>query len=260
MQLSIVIPAYNEEARLAPMMEAYIRHFVDRYGDGVELLVVVNGSTDGTEAVARRFEAAHPQVRVMVEPRPIGKGGALQLGFAEASGEKIGFTDADGATPPRAFQDLVDELREPGAVIASRWLPASDVDPRQPLARRVASRIFNLLVRVLFGLRITDTQCGAKLMTRGALREVLPRLGLTRWAFDVDLLFQLRRAGYPVREIPTIWHDVRGSKLNVPKASYEMLLAITRLRLYYSPFRWVVNLYQYVAIRLKSRRPPSARP
>jgi glycosyltransferase involved in cell wall biosynthesis len=260
MQLSIIIPAYNEEKRLAPMMEAYVAHFVPRYGDDVELLVVVNGSTDGTEQEARAFEASHPQVRVIVEPRPVGKGGALLLGFAEASGEKIGFTDADGATPPRAFQDLVDELREPGAVIASRWLPASDVDPRQPLARRVASRIFNMMVRILFGLRITDTQCGAKIVTREALREVLPRLGVTRWAFDVDLLFQLRRAGYAIREIPTTWHDVRGSKLNVPKASVEMLLAITRLRLYYSPFRWVVSLYQYVGIRLKARRSPAARP
>lgn len=260
MKLSIVVPAYNEEDRLVPMMDAYLAFFQPRYGDDIEILVVVNGSTDHTEPLARAYEASHPQVKVFVEPRPIGKGGALILGFGEAAGEKIGFTDADGATPPHAYQDLVDALREPGAVIGSRWLPESDVDPRQPLARRIASRIFNLLVRLLFGLRISDTQCGAKVMTRDALAAVMPGLGVTRWAFDVDLLFQMRRLGFAVHEIPTTWHDVGGSKLNVPKASWEMLLAITRLRLYYSPFRWVVHLYNRIAIAIQSAfRPTSQR-
>jgi glycosyltransferase involved in cell wall biosynthesis len=207
------------------------------------LIVVVNGSSDRTDEVASSYATTHPEVSVIVEPRNVGKGGALLLGFQAATGEKIGFSDADGSTPPAAFQQLVDRLDFPGAVIASRWLPESKVSPKQPPSRRIASRIFNLLVRVLFGLRITDTQCGGKVISCDALMQVLPNLGLTRWAFDVDLLFQLRRAGYRIEEIPTVWQDVSGSKINVPRASVDMLMAITRLRLIYSPFSWVVPIY-----------------
>jgi O-antigen/teichoic acid export membrane protein len=107
----------------------------------------------------------------------------------------------------------------------------------------VASRIFNFLTRILFGLKLTDTQCGAKLMRREAVESILPHLGITQWAFDVDLLFQLRRAGYAIKEIPTTWHDVEGSKVQVGKASTEMVLALARLRLIYSPFKWVVSCY-----------------
>jgi len=110
-------------------------------------------------------------------------------------------------------------------------------------------------VRVLFGLRLWDTQCGAKLMRGDAVREVLPRLGLTRWAFDVDLLFQLRRAGYRVIERPTVWHDVGGSKLRIAVTSFEMFLAICRLRLLYSPFRWIVSVYDYLLGRAVTLSP-----
>ena len=116
--------------------------------------------------------------------------------------------------------------------------------PRQPLLRRLTSRVFNLLVvPTLLGYSFTDTQCGAKLMTREAVKRVLPKLGVTRWAFDVDLLFQLRRAGFEVVEIPSVWHDVSGSRVKVIRASAEMLIALARLRLLYSPFRCVVTLY-----------------
>lgn len=252
MKLSIVIPAYNEESRLGPMLEAYANYFVPRYARDVELIVVVNGSRDDTEGVADTFVDAFPQVRVIVEPEAIGKGGAIMLGAAHATGDWIGFVDADGATPPEAFHDLVDHIGEAGAIIASRWLAESIVEPRQPLKRRIASRIFNFLVRNLFKVRITDTQCGAKLIRGDAMRAVLPKLGLTRWAFDVDLLFQLRRGGYKIIEHPTVWRDVAGSQLRVGRASVEMLLAITRLRLLHSPFSWIVDVYDWLSERCRS--------
>jgi len=116
----------------------------------------------------------------------------------------------------------------------------------------VASRIFNFMVRTLFKVKIRDTQCGAKVVTKEAMQAVFPHLGLTRWAFDVDLLFKLRRAGFRIIEHPTIWHDVAGSKINIPKASLEMTLAICRLRLLYSPFKWVVTIYDHTIGRIRS--------
>ncbi len=251
MNLSIVIPAYNEEARIEPMLTAYAQYFVEQYGGDVELIVVVNGSFDRTEAIARKYEKRFSQVRVIVETEAIGKGGAIMLGAEAARGDLIGFVDADGATPPEAFDDLVEHIGDAGAMIASRWMPGAVVSPRQPLKRRIASRLFNFLVRALFKVRVTDTQCGAKLIKGEALRAVLPKLGLTRWAFDVDLLFQLRRAGYRIVERPTTWHDVAGSQLRVVRASLEMFVAICRLRLLFSPFKWIVAIYDHTIGRIR---------
>lgn len=243
MQLSIIIPAHNEEARLGRMLDAYLPYFDKIYGREYELLVVVNGCNDRTEEVVKRYAQAHPQLKSIIEPHSVGKGGAVMLGFAQACGDNVGFVDADGATPPAAFQDLADGIGDADAIIASRWCKGAVISPRQPLLRRVASRIFNCLVRLFFSLRLSDTQCGAKLIKRDAVQRVLPCLGITRWAFDVDLLFQLRRAGFRIVEIPTTWHDVSGSRLNVPRASVEMFVALVRLRLVYSPLKCVVALY-----------------
>ena len=243
MKLSLIIPAHNEEARIGRTLDAYLPFFTQRYGESVEVIVVVNGSTDGTAGIVERYVERFPQLRCIVEPAAIGKGGALMLGFREARGDLVGFVDADASTPPEAFQDLVDRIGDADVAVASRWCRGATVSPPQPLARRIASRIFNLLTRLFFGLRLTDTQCGAKLMKRDALAAVLDHLGITRWAFDVDLLFQMRRAGRSIIEIPTTWHDVAGSKIDILPVSAEMAAAIVRLRLVYSPFRWVVGLY-----------------
>lgn len=244
MRLTIIVPAHNEELRIGRMLDAYLPFISRQYGTDAEFIVVVNGSTDGTDKVVAGYQKDYPFLRMIVDPNPIGKGGALMLGFREARGEWVGFVDADGATPPEAFQDLMDKIGDAGAIIASRWCRGAQVSPRQPLDRRVASRVFNWITRVLFGLKLTDTQCGAKLMRREALVEILPRLGITQWAFDVDLLFQLRRSGTRIREIPTVWRDVEGSKIHVARASTEMLLALARLRLMYSRFHWLVPLYE----------------
>ena len=244
MQLSIIVPAHNEEHRIGRMLDAYLPFFVDRYGSDVEFIVVINGSTDDTERVVNGYTERYPQLTTIMEPDRIGKGGALMLGFKEASGELVGFSDADGSTPPEAFHDLIDSIGDADTIIASRWCKGAQVSPKQPLARRIASRAFNMLTRMLFGLHLTDTQCGAKLLNRDAMQEVLPDLGITRWAFDVDLLFQLKRAGRKIIEIPTTWCDIAGSKVKVAQTSFDMALALTRLRLVYSPFRWVVFLYQ----------------
>ncbi len=235
------------------MLDAYLPYFTGRYGGDVEFVVVVNASTDDTEGLARDYASRWPCVRVVVEPGRVGKGGALMIGFRQARGDRIGFVDADGSTPPEAFNDLVHGIGDAGAIIANRWHAQSCITP-QPWSRRLASRVFNGVVRLLFKIRIADTQCGAKLITRRAMNDVLAHLGITQWAFDVDLLFQLRRHGYRIVEIPTTWHDAAGSHLRVGRASVEMLVAVVRLRLIYSPFRWVVSLYDHTLGRLIHHR------
>ena len=253
MKLSIIVPAYNEEHRISRMLDTYTAYFLPRYQDEAEIIVVVNGSRDRTAEIARTYSADHNQISVIEETEAIGKGGAIIVGFKHATGNLIGFADADGSTPPEAFDDLVANIGSAGAIIASRWFPESVVEPKQPLKRRIVSRIFNFFVRTTFGMNIHDTQCGAKVLRAEAVRAIVPHLGITRWAFDVDLLFQVHRAGYPIVEWPTVWHDEGGSQLRIVKASLEMLVAIVRLRLIYSPFKWIVTVYDRTIGRLLHR-------
>ncbi|MDO9541266.1 MAG: glycosyltransferase family 2 protein [Kiritimatiellia bacterium] len=243
MQLTIIVPAHNEEKRLAKMLDEYLPFFSQIYHTDFEMLVVINGSSDQTVNIAEQYALKFAQMRSIVEPKQIGKGGAIMLGFAQASGDLIGFVDADGSTPAALFQDLVLRIGQADAIIASRWLKSSKVSPRQSWSRRMASRFFNGIVRLFFGLNFSDTQCGAKLIKQNAVREILPNLGITRWAFDVDLLFQLHRAGFQIIEIPSTWHDVAGSRLKFTRASLEMFVALVRLRLLYSPFKGIVAFY-----------------
>ena len=250
MRLSIVIPAHNEEYRLPPMLEAYAGFFAKKYGSEVELIVVPNFCSDRTAAVARSIGTRYPQIRVVEELKRVGKGGAVMLGAQSAEGDLIGFVDADGATPPEAFDELVQKIGLDGCIIASRWMKASEVSPKQPLSRRVASRCFNLMVRMLFGLKLTDTQCGAKLFRREVILPVLRNLGVTSWAFDVDMLFQTKRLGASIREIPTVWHDVAGSKIEIGRSSVNMIVALVRLRMFYSPLRFMIPILSRLAERL----------
>ena len=240
MKLSIVIPAHNEEHRLPPMLEAYAVYFSEKYANEAELIVVPNFCDDRTGDVARKIAELYPAVKVLDDPGQVGKGGAVMLGAQAADGDLIGFVDADGATSPEAFDDLVEKISLDGCIIASRWMKGSKMSPRQPLSRRAASRCFNLMVRVLFGLRLKDTQCGAKLFRREVLLPVMRNLGVTNWAFDVDMLFQTKRLGASIREIPTVWNDQAGSKMRVVHAGLNTFVALVRLRMFYSPFRFMI--------------------
>lgn len=243
MRLSIVIPAYNEEKRLPVMLKSYAACFGERLGDEVELVVVVNGSSDGTAEVARSIAQEYPQIKVLVEPGKIGKGGAIIMGVKAACGEWIGYADADGATPAESFWALYQERIKADVIVASRWIKGSVMNPKQSFKRRVSSRCFNMLINMLFQFGLKDTQCGAKLVRGDLVKAVLPRLGLTRWAFDVDLLFQLKADGCAMLEVPTVWCDIAGSKIRYIRSSLDMFCAVARLRLLHSPFKWVVDLY-----------------
>ena len=240
MKLSIVIPAHNEEWRLPPMLEAYAAFFSNKYANEAELIVVPNFCEDRTAEVARKIAERYPLVKVLDDPGYVGKGGAVLLGTQAAEGDLIGFVDADGATPPESFDDLVEKISLDGCIIASRWMKESEMTPKQPLSRRVASRCFNWMVRVLFGLRLKDTQCGAKLFRREVIQPVMRNLGVTCWAFDVDMLFQTKRLGASIREIPTVWCDIEGSKIQISNSSVRMFVALVRLRMFYSPLRFAI--------------------
>ena len=230
------------------MLAAFAGYFGRNLKGDHEILVVANGCTDHTAALAREIaEQYPPQVKVIEELGRIGKGGAVIRGVHQAYGDWIGFVDADGATSPEEFKRLFDRAQADGGggIIASRWKKGSTVNVPQKGLRLLSSRLFNLMIRVLLGLKFVDTQCGAKIFKADAWRRILPEVGTTRFAFDVDVLYQLKRQGIQIREEPTVWNDVEGSKVRIFNTSFDMFCAVVRMRLLFSPLRFMVIWYEH---------------
>jgi len=249
MKLNIIIPAYNEEKRILKTLHNYSEFFSKRMKNDFEILVILNGCKDKTLDIVKEFSKGKKYIKFKEFKTPIGKGGAIIEGFKIAESELIGYVDADGATKPKTFHDLVENIDNHDGIIASRWIKGAVIKKKQPLSRRISSRGFNLLVKLLFGLKIRDTQCGAKLFRKNAIKKITPELGITQWAFDIDLLYRMKKNGFEVIEIPTEWEDIEGSRLNLKKTIPEMFLSIIRLRLIYSPFKSVVKFYDEVFYR-----------
>ncbi|WOX55759.1 glycosyltransferase family 2 protein [Methanoculleus palmolei] len=220
---TLVIPSYNEERRIRSLL-------TDISGFPGDLIFVCDG-TDTTSAIIDAFAADHPSlsIRCLTFPARLGKGGGVLAGMKAAATRYVGYMDADGSTSLREMERLFDRLATADGVIGSRWVPGSVLPVRQGFRRRAESRLFNLLVRLLFGLDYRDTQCGAKVFRKKALGEVLPSIRSTGFEFDVELLWQLRRRGCRVVEVPITWENRDESKVNASDAK-EMLLGMIRLR------------------------------
>jgi glycosyltransferase involved in cell wall biosynthesis len=236
----LLIPAYNEETRIEPVLRSYAEYFRKNYGGKFQLVVVLNGCRDNTLGVVQRVGADYPEVSSVVFEEPIGKGGALIEGLRMAPlADLIGYVDADGATEPAAFADLVRRSGEADCVIGSRWIPGAVLHQMQTGRRQFASRIFHAIVQMLFWKRlgrIRDTQCGAKVIQRAAVEKVHSSLCIADMAFDINLLYILRREGFTVLEVPTEWTDKTGSKVALGRTSLTMLFSVIRLRWIYSRF------------------------
>jgi dolichyl-phosphate beta-glucosyltransferase len=232
--LSIVLPAFNEEARLGPALDelqAYLRSAPKgALPDKVDVLVVDDGSTDGTAALVRARaeyvgdgEAAAgeggakgdvPELRLLVVAHA-GKGSAVRAGMLAATGDLLVFADADMATPPDQLPKLVDALASADFVLGSRIQPdGSDMRATQPRFRRLVGKLFRLAARIWVTGPIDDTQCGFKGFRRDAARDLFGRLRITSIVFDVDLIFLARRRGYRMAVVPVVWVDRRGSRMH----------------------------------------------
>ena len=237
--LLLLVPAYNEEGRIEPMLLEFAEYFEKNYPGKFQLTVVLNGCRDNTIGVVRRVAEQHPVVTALEFSAPIGKGGALIEGLKLAPlADLIGYVDADGATGPRAFHELVKLSDKADCVIGSRWLPGAVLHQSQTWVRRFVSRCFHLIVQCFLWLNIRDTQCPAKVMRRAAVEKIHDSLLIADLAFDVNLLYSLKRGGFSILEVPTEWTDKVGSKVtqSLLRSSTAMFLSVVRLRVIYSPF------------------------
>jgi len=229
-QYSIVIPAYNESARIAAALDA-VAACIRRRGWSAEVIVVDDGSRDQTAALVRDFAARAPEVRLLQNPGNRGKGYSVRHGLLEALGEVVMFTDADLSAPIEEAEGLFAAIAA-GADIAigSRWLERTRQTIRQPLYRQFFGRCFNAVTRGVMGLPYADTQCGFKAFTRAAAQTVCQLQTIERWGFDPEILFIARKRGFRIAEVPVSWaHDER-TRMSYLKDGMRMLEDIAIVR------------------------------
>jgi dolichyl-phosphate beta-glucosyltransferase len=230
--ISIVIPAYNEERRLPATLRSVLDYLGTSDWQGWEIVVVNDGSKDGTAAVAAEFAASRPGIRVLENPGNRGKGYSVRHGMLEARNDWVLFTDSDLSAPIEEVDKMVAAAGSQGAsvVIGSRALDRRLIQVHQSLFREAAGRIFNLLMRVAIGLPFADTQCGFKLFERSAAQQVFRRQRIERWGFDAEVLFIARRLGYKTIEVPVRWSHAEGTKVSMLGDSVNMFLDLLRIR------------------------------
>jgi dolichyl-phosphate beta-glucosyltransferase len=228
--ISIVIPAYNESARIGKALNEVLRCVHERNWHA-EILVVNDGSTDSTAAIVNQLAQLHPEVRLLNNPQNRGKGFSVRHGVLHAVGEIVMFTDADLSAPMEEAERLFHALEE-GADIAigSRWLQRNRQTVKQPLYRQLFGRCFNAITRLVMGLPFADTQCGFKAFRRPVAQTIFQLQRIERWGFDPELLFIALKRGYKVKEVPVTWgHDER-SRLSYLKDGLKMLEEIAYIR------------------------------
>lgn len=236
MPVFLIIPAYNEEKRIGKTLGDYLGFF----GHGVEILIVANGCTDRTVSVVKEWQKRYPRRLSLISyAQTKGKGWAVRKGFERAlasfSCDLVGFVDADDATGAEEFGKLISALQGGDGAIASRFLPRSKIDDRDSQRRKAASLIFRTVVRLLFRLPFSDTQCGAKVFRKGVVENVLPHMSVDDMAFDVELLYWCRRFGYRIREVPTVWRETKVSSMTTSatvfaRTSFFMLRSLAWMR------------------------------
>ena len=220
---SIVIPAYNESKRITPLL-------LELSQPDIEFIFICDG-TDTTDEIIRDYSSNHPElnIRVISFRERLGKGGGVYAGFNEASSSLVGFMDADNSTPVTELIRICTLIGDNSGVIGSRHLPGQVLHRKQPMSRRLQSRIFNGLIRLLFRLPFHDTQCGAKIFKKEAIDSVLPYLKASGFEFDVELLWQMNKRGYSILEVPVIWNDTMDSRLKISD-TISMFRTLIRIR------------------------------
>ncbi|HZC22681.1 MAG TPA: dolichyl-phosphate beta-glucosyltransferase [Candidatus Binatia bacterium] len=230
--ITIVIPAYNEAARLGRTLDR-ILDFIHQEAWGAEIIVVDDGSSDGTAEIAQTYARENPCVRLLSNPGNRGKGYSVRNGILHANGEFILFTDADLSSPieeaPKLFRALEDGC---DIAIGSRWAQPELQTQRQSLTRQILGRVFNAFLRLFLGLKLNDTQCGFKALRQPAAKAIFPSQRIEGWGFDPEILYLAQKSGFTIAEVPVVWaHDDR-THIHPLADGAKMIADMIRIRWY----------------------------
>lgn len=224
---SLVIPAYNEEKRIGPFLDALSSTLPGNW----EIIIVCDGK-DRTAEIAREIL---PHQTVIQFPSRLGKGGAILEGFKLAKGDIIGFVDADGAIQPNEIIKVAKEISfQYPCAIGSRWVKSAEISHPEPLFNVIAGRVFHYLTFAILGLEVKDTQCGVKFFRKDLLEEILPRVSIRNRVFDVGILYHVKLFGKLIKEVGIIWSHNSDTKLPILKVIPLMFATIFGLRLRHS--------------------------
>jgi dolichyl-phosphate beta-glucosyltransferase len=229
--LSVVVPAFNEEKRLGQTLPEMVRYLAAREGSS-EIIVADDGSSDGTASLVESF--ANEGVRLVRLPQNRGKGGALKEGVAASSGRLVLLTDADLSTPIAEVERLEAHLDQADLVFGSRAVSGATIAEPQPIFRQWMGKVFNLMIRIFVVGGIHDTQCGFKLLEGEAARVLFEEMFLDGFAYDVELLWLARRRGLRVAEVGVVWNHCPDSKVRLLSDPVRMASDIVRFRLHHA--------------------------
>lgn len=230
MKLSVIIPAYNEETRIASTLEE-IDRFLEKQNFDYEIIVVVNNSKDRTFEVVKDLEATTVQKARALNLKEGGKGNAVKQGISKAVGDIIMFMDADNATPISEIEKFMPFFKQGyDVVIGSRYLDNSKVEHKQPIYRIILSRLSNVLIQILAIPGIHDTQLGFKAFTKQAAKDIFPKVSVLRWGFDMEVLTIAIKHGYKIKEVGVVWNEHGGSHVPL-KAYIESFIDLLKIKM-----------------------------
>lgn len=218
-ELSLIIPAHNEENRILRTLNVYTKFFGDLV-DKLEIVVVCNNCTDSTAEIVGEFAKKNDVVKLMNIPEKIGKGGAVIAGLKEAKHDYCGFIDADDAFELDDLKRLVKELEESDVAIASKWRGKRFSEVREPFTRKVLSRGWNFLVGMMMGLEFGDTQAGAKFFSKEAFDKIDKNFLCNGFEFDVELLWKFKKKNLKMSEVAVRTRHMPDSSFRVNQIFY----------------------------------------
>ena len=231
--LSLIIPVYNEESRLAFTLNT-VGAYLSALGKSYEIIVVDDGSSDDTKKVLREQIARTNNLRIVSYEENCGKGYAVRQGVFASRGDYVMFSDVDLSAPIDELPKLLKAVENSYDVaIGSRAVKGSVITVHQPLYRELGGKGLNLVIRLLAVPGIHDTQCGFKLFRGDVAREIFAKCFLNGWSFDIEVLYLARRLGYSIAEIPVRWAHSEGSKLHPLTAGIRVIKDLIRLRLHH---------------------------
>lgn len=233
MSVTVIIPAYNEEKRIGNTLEEYLRYF----DSSVKFFVVLNGCHDDTEGVVKHWQKKYSGRLDYVIIEEPGKGLAVRRGFEIVQDDIIGFTDADNSTTAEEFDKLLQKIGLTDVVIGSRYAPGASEVERVNLLRKVAGKLFHIVVRVITFLPFYDTQCGAKIFQKKVVDTIVPDLTVDDMAFDIEILLACQYHKFDIEEVPVAWSEGEASTSITARSilfkAIQMLSSVIRVRLRY---------------------------
>jgi len=229
--LSLVIPAFNEEARIGKSLER-ILSFLSSQPYSYEVIIVDDGSQDRTVEVVQQRCTAEDKVRIERQSRNLGKGQAIKQGMLLAKGKYLFFSDADLSVPIETLSLFLSSLEKGiDVAVGTRQMAGAVIEFHQPLYRELMGRVFTQLSNWILGLWVSDFTCGFKGFRRGAARDLFSQQQLRNWSFDPEILFLAQRKGFKIKEVPVTWRDDRRTKVRLRSDIFTSFLGLLKIRL-----------------------------